>query len=92
MINYLSDTIITGAYELNLIVPAGRVIVAIPAHSTIMTLIVQSSGFVSAPHSNWIVTGLSTVEIPDHFTIAVVMKHAHVHDILHVYRCRVNVN
>ena len=65
---------------MNLIVPAGRAIVTIPAHSTITsiaehvlshTLIVQSSDFVSAPHSNWIVTGLSAVEIPDGFTIAV---------------------
>ena len=80
MIRYLWDTIITGAYELNFIVPALRVVITIPAHSTITsiaehvlphTLIVQSSGFVSAPHSNWIVIGLSTVEIPEGFTIAV---------------------
>jgi hypothetical protein len=65
---------------LNLIVLARRVIVTVPAHPTITsitehvlphTLIVQSSILISAPHSNWIVTSLSTVEIPEGFTIAV---------------------
>jgi hypothetical protein len=69
-----------GYYELNLIVLARRVIVTIPAHSTITsiaehvlppTLIVQSNILISAPHSNWIVTSLSTIEIPERFTITV---------------------